>query len=100
MIKVDDNGVVNYKSLLDHLLAKHGPSAEGQPDGLIECPSPMRNVRPWRPGLKRGNSTIMGKWSIKTSQMSRRFVFMCRQKIKTRQKGLQNIQRPKVIKAS
>ena len=70
-MKIDDNVVLSYENLVRQMEAKHG--AEGQPDGVIECPSPMRNMRPWRPRPTGGFSTVMGKWSVKTYEMSRRY---------------------------
>lgn len=69
VLKIDDDVVLNFEVLTSHIRAKHGTKT---PELLIECPSVMRNMRPWRPRPSGGSSTIMGKWSVKTFEMNRR----------------------------
>ena len=71
-MKIDDNVVLSYTNLMSQIEEKHDGVA-GYPDGVIECPSPMRNMRPWRPRPSGGSSTVMGKWSVKTYEMDRRY---------------------------
>jgi len=71
VMKVDDNAEINYSVLLQQLKTKNGPDG-GLPFGAIFCPSPMRNMRPWYPRPSGGFKTVMGKWSVKTYEMSRR----------------------------
>ena len=73
VMKVDDNAEINYSVLLQQLKTKIGPDG-GLPFGAIFCPSPMRNMRPWYPRPSGGFKTVMGKWSVKTYEMSRRWV--------------------------
>jgi len=71
LLKIDDNVVLSYTNLMSQIEEKYGGIAN-YPDGVIECPSPMRNMRPWRPRPSGGSSTVMGKWSVKTYEMDRR----------------------------
>jgi len=65
VMKIDDDVTINFDTVFATLENKY-------PDGpppTIECPSIMRNMRPWR---HNHTNTIMGKWSISRDQMPRR----------------------------
>jgi len=62
VMKIDDDVTINFETVFATLENKY-------PDGpppTIECPSIMRNMRPWR---HNHTNTIMGKWSISRDQM-------------------------------
>lgn len=66
-VKIDDDIKFNFPHL-DSLVSSKFGDVEPVPD-IIECPSVMRNMRPWRqshPG------SLMGKWSISKRDMPRR----------------------------
>jgi hypothetical protein len=64
--KIDDDITMDLDHLLGILEAKHG---SGPVSDTIECPSTMRNMRPWR---QNGTRSIMGKWAISHEDMGRR----------------------------
>lgn len=65
IIKMDDD----VKSDLRHLLNKMAIKYKGILPPILECPSVMRNMRPWR---HNHTNTIMGKWSVSREEMPRR----------------------------
>jgi len=64
--KIDDDITLDVDQLLFILDSKYG---SGPVPDIIECPSTMKNMRPWR---QNHTQTIMGKWSISHEDMSRR----------------------------
>ena len=69
-IKVDDDISIDMEALESLLDSKYGARASGRPvPDIIECPSVMRNMRPWR---QTHNKSMMGKWSISAEDMPRR----------------------------
>ena len=64
--KIDDDITMDLNQLMSILEKKHGD--QPMPD-MIECPSTMRNMRPWR---QNHSQSIMGKWAISQEDMSRR----------------------------
>jgi hypothetical protein len=64
--KIDDDITMDLDQLLFILDSKYGT---GQVPDIIECPSTMKNMRPWRQNHTR---SIMGKWAISPEDMSRR----------------------------
>jgi len=69
--KMDDDVTLDLERMMEVLEAKYGGNTEfeGSPPPVIECPSVMKNMRPWR---HNHTNTIMGKWSVTHSEMSRR----------------------------
>lgn len=69
--KMDDDVTLDLGRMLEVLDAKYGDNSEfrGNPPAVLECPSVMKNMRPWR---HNHTNTIMGKWSVTYSEMSRR----------------------------
>ena len=68
VVKVDDDVSVDIEALQSLLYRKYGGPGHPVPD-IIECPSVMRNMRPWR---QTNAKSVMGKWSISISDMPRR----------------------------
>ena len=68
VVKVDDDVSVDIEALQSLLYRKYGGPGHSVPD-IIECPSVMRNMRPWR---QTNAKSVMGKWSISISDMPRR----------------------------
>ena len=68
VVKVDDDVKLDIDHLQRILNRKYGGSGDLIPD-FIECPSVMRNMRPWR---QTHSKSIMSKWSISVEDMSRR----------------------------
>ena len=68
VVKVDDDIKLDINNLQRILNRKYGGGGETVPD-FIECPSVMRNMRPWR---QTHSKSIMSKWSISKEDMSRR----------------------------
>ena len=68
VVKVDDDIKLDINNLQRILNRKYGGGGETVPD-FIECPSVMRNMRPWR---QTHSKSIMGKWSISKEDMARR----------------------------
>ena len=64
--KIDDDITMDLDQLLAILDSKYG---SGPAPHFIECPSTMRNMRPWR---QNHSQSIMGKWSISQEDMDRR----------------------------
>ena len=67
VVKVDDDITFNIENLQTILDSKYG--SLGHTKDIIECPSVMRNMRPWR---QSHSKSIMGKWSISKEDMPRR----------------------------
>ena len=67
VLKIDDDVSVRYDYVTNIL---ENNFSQGQ-SLTVQCPSVMRNMRPWRP-RKSGSNTFMGKWSVKTYEMPRR----------------------------
>jgi len=65
-MKIDDDVKVDYNLLINKLKAKEHA---GKPEPVIQCPSVMRNMRPWR---HNHTQTVMGKWSIQWEELPRR----------------------------
>jgi len=71
IVKVDDDVTVDLDNLMFLLDQKYGelsPHGGNVPD-IVECPSVMRNMRPWR---QNHTQSIMSKWSISKEDMERR----------------------------
>lgn len=67
---MDDDISIDMEALESLLDSKYGARASGRPvPDIIECPSVMRNMRPWR---QTHNKSMMGKWSISAEDMPRR----------------------------
>ena len=64
--KIDDDITMDLDKLFSILDSKYG---DGSMPDQIECPSTMKNMRPWRQNHTR---SIMGKWAISHEDMSRR----------------------------
>ena len=60
ILKTDDNAVLNYNLLVDSLQEKYFFGS--LPDGVVECPNPIRNSRPIIPPTIGGRHTVHGKW--------------------------------------
>jgi len=67
IVKVDDDITMDLDNLVRVLDSKYGDS-DPVPD-IVECPSVMRNMRPWR---QNHSESIMSKWSISKEDMERR----------------------------
>jgi len=67
IVKVDDDVTVDLGRLEKILADKYGVA--GPAPDMVECPSVMRNMRPWR---QNHTASIMSKWSISKADMSRR----------------------------
>jgi len=67
IIKIDDDINLDVDSLRSIVETKYKGITQ-MPD-LIECPSVMRNMRPWRQSHP---NSLMGKWSISKEAMPRR----------------------------
>ena len=50
---------MNYEYLVKVLADKY--NEENLPDNVVECPSPLRNKKPFRP-RESGTNTVLGKW--------------------------------------
>ena len=50
---------MNYENLVKVLADKY--NEENKPDNVVECPSPLRNKKPFRPRAS-GTNTVLGKW--------------------------------------
>ena len=59
ILKIDDDVEMYWETLIDLLLTKY---PDGIDDNIIECPSVMRNMPPWRPRRSNHKSSIMSKW--------------------------------------
>ena len=59
ILKIDDDVHMNYEYLVKVLADKYNP--ESLPDNVVECPSPLRNKKPFRPRAS-GTNTVLGKW--------------------------------------
>jgi len=71
IVKVDDDVSVDLDNLMFLLEKKYGedsPHGGTVPD-IVECPSVMKNMRPWR---QNHTESIMSKWSISKEDMERR----------------------------
>ena len=66
-MKVDDDVTMDLDNLISLLDTKYGDTSP-VPD-VVECPSVMRNMRPWR---QNHTESIMSKWSIYKEDMERR----------------------------
>ena len=66
-MKIDDDITADLDSLFSLLQSKYGK--QGRVPDIIECPSVMRNMRPWR---QTHSKSVMGKWSISIDDMPRR----------------------------
>jgi len=64
IMKIDDDVQANFENVRTSLESKFG-----QNENVIACNGIMRNMRPWR---HNHTNTVMGKWSINKSKMSRR----------------------------
>ena len=60
ILKTDDNAVINYDHLVSSLQDEYFFGS--RPDGVVECPNPIRNSRPIIPPAIGGRHTIHGKW--------------------------------------
>jgi len=70
VVKVDDDIRLDLAALETLLHSKYGgPGSKREVPDTIECPSVMRNMRPWR---QTHNKSLMGKWSISVKDMPRR----------------------------
>lgn len=71
IVKLDDDVQLDLPRLTSVLNRKYGQTSEygDRPPDVVECPSVMRNMRPWR---HNHSHTIMGKWSVSREEMSRR----------------------------
>jgi len=70
VVKVDDDIRLDLAMLETLLHSKYGSPGSKRPvPDTIECPSVMRNMRPWR---QTHNKSLMGKWSISVQDMPRR----------------------------
>lgn len=67
IVKVDDDVTMDLDNLISLLDTKYGDTSP-VPD-VVECPSVMRNMRPWR---QNHTESIMSKWSISKEDMERR----------------------------
>lgn len=67
IVKIDDDIEFDFPHLDSLVTNKYGNMTK-VPD-IIECPSVMRNMRPWRQSHPK---SIMGKWSISKDDMPRR----------------------------
>ena len=67
IVKVDDDVTMDLDNLISLLDTKYGDTSP-VPD-VVECPSVMRNMRPWR---QNHTESIMSKWSIYKEDMERR----------------------------
>jgi len=67
IVKVDDDVTMDLDKLITLLDAKYDENIQ-VPD-IVECPSVMRNMRPWR---QNHTDSIMSKWSISKEDMERR----------------------------
>ena len=61
ILKIDDDVHMNYEYLIKVLSEKYNQS--DLPDNVVECPSPLRNKKPFRPRVS-GSNTVLGKWSV------------------------------------
>ena len=61
ILKIDDDVHMNYEYLINVLSEKYNQS--DLPDNVVECPSPLRNKKPFRPRVS-GSNTVLGKWSV------------------------------------
>lgn len=68
LLKIDDDVSMDWPRVLNELTMKY---PEGMPENVLECPSVMRNMRPWRP-KRNSQKSIMGKWAVSYKEMSRR----------------------------
>ena len=59
ILKIDDDVHMNYEYLVKVLADKYNP--ENLPGNVVECPSPLRNKKPFRPRAS-GTNTVLGKW--------------------------------------
>ena len=59
ILKIDDDVHMNYEYLVKVLADKY--NKENLPDNVVECPSPLRNKKPFRPRAS-GTNTVLGKW--------------------------------------
>ena len=66
-MKVDDDVTMDLDNLISLLDTKYGDTSP-VPD-VVECPSVMRNMRPWR---QNHTESIMSKWSISKEDMESR----------------------------
>lgn len=71
IVKVDDDVTLDLDNLLFLLEKKYGENSPhgGTVPDIVECPSVMRNMRPWR---QNHTESIMSKWSISKEDMERR----------------------------
>ena len=61
ILKIDDDVHMNYEYLIEVLSEKYNQS--DLPENVVECPSPLRNKKPFRPRVS-GSNTVLGKWSV------------------------------------
>ena len=61
ILKIDDDVHMNYEYLVEVLSEKYNQS--DLPENVVECPSPLRNKKPFRPRVS-GSNTVLGKWSV------------------------------------
>ena len=61
ILKIDDDVHMNYEYLVEVLSEKYNQS--NLPENVVECPSPLRNKKPFRPRVS-GSNTVLGKWSV------------------------------------
>ena len=59
LLKIDDDVHMNYEYLVEVLADKYHDS--NLPDNVVQCPSPMKNKKPFRPRPS-GTNTVLGKW--------------------------------------
>jgi len=71
IVKVDDDVTLDLDKLMLLLETKYGQQSKygGNVPDIVECPSVMRNMRPWR---QNHSESIMSKWSISKEDMDRR----------------------------
>ena len=61
ILKIDDDVHMNYEYLIEVLSEKYTQS--NLPENVVECPSPLRNKKPFRPRVS-GSNTVLGKWLV------------------------------------